>query len=254
MTNTRDLYDRSADNWGREEQLLLSDFTARPRVLEAVGDVSGLTVWDLGCGEGFVGRRLAMGKPARVEGFDLSPEMIRLANAQAGALSAEAGGPLHYRAVDLSDPEQFPDGDCDVAIAVFLFNYLTVAEMQSVMSRVRTALRAEGTFAFTVPHPSLAFLRPTQPPFYIEPKQHTYLGSRDVTFQGRIWRRDGVSNEIRSVHKTFTDYFSALKNAGWSRLPEVEELGVTQEHLDTDPEFFTPLSGMPLHILFRLCK
>ncbi|MDP7523625.1 MAG: hypothetical protein QGH44_03910 [Arenicellales bacterium] len=37
-------------------------------------------------------------------------------------------------------------------------------------------------------------------------------------FKAKIWRRDGVSNEIRSVHKTLADYFQALGSAGWEGL------------------------------------
>lgn len=252
MSGTRDLYDTSADKWSRQEQLLLSDFTARPRVLQAVGDVSGRHIWDLGCGEGFVGRQLAQGNPDRIDGFDLSSEMVHLAREQAGSLGADAGGPLHYSAADLSDAAQMPSGSCDIAVAVFLFNYLTIEAMERILSRVRQALQPGGVFVFTVPHPSLAFLRRAEPPFYIDPDQHTYLGGSDAMFKGKIWRRDGVSNEIRSVHKTLADYFQAIGNAGWESLPELEELGVTDDHLEVDPEFFSPLIGTPLHILFRL--
>lgn len=94
--STRELYDQAASQWSRNEQLLLSDFTARPWVLEAAGDVRGLHLWDLGCGEGYVGRQLARGNPSRIDGFDLSAEMITAARQQAGPLAAERGGPLHY--------------------------------------------------------------------------------------------------------------------------------------------------------------
>jgi SAM-dependent methyltransferase len=250
--STQDLYDQAAAQWSRSEQVLLSDFTARPRVLEAAGDVSGLHLWDLGCGEGYVGRQLAARQPRRIDGFDLSEEMIASARQQAGALAAEQGGPLHYATANLSDASQFPEGQCDGAIAVFLFNYLSIAAMEAVLQRCHQAIRPGGFLIFTVPHPALAFLRPSEPPFYLEPQGHTYLGSSDVQFEGRIWRRDGVSNPVRSIHKTFADYIGALQRSGWSALPAVQELGVTAEHLQVDPAFFSPLQGCPLHLLFHL--
>lgn len=105
---------------------------------------------------------------------------------------------------------------------------------------------------FTVPHPALAFLRPAEPPFYLEAGEHTYLGSSDVQFEGEIWRRDGVRNPVRSIHKTVADYIAALQRSGWTQLPSVLELGVTDEHLAVDPAFFGPLKGCPLHLLFHL--
>lgn len=249
---TRALYDQAATQWNRSEQLLLSDFTARQRVLETAGDVGGLHLWDLGCGEGYVGRRLAARKPSRIDGFDLSEAMISNARQQAGTLAAAHGGPLHYATANLADPAQLPQAQCDAAIAVFLFNYLSIAAMEAVLHHCHHAIRPGGFFIFTVPHPALAFLRKADPPFYLDPGGHTYLGSADLQFEGRIWRRDGLSNPVRSIHKIFSDYTDALQRSGWTQLPTVLELGVTEEHLALDPAFFAPLEGCPLHLLFHL--
>jgi SAM-dependent methyltransferase len=250
--DTRAMYEAAAGDWRRDEPLLLSDFTARERVIEVLGDVGGLHLWDLGCGEGYVGRRLAALGPRRIDGFDLSDAMVAAARRQAGELGAERGGPLHYAVANLADPIQLPVGCCDGAVAVFLFNYLPLAATARVLAHVHGALRPGGFFLFTVPHPSLAFLRGPEPPFYMDPAGQPYLGSSDQCFEGRIWRRDGVANPVRSLHKTLADYFRLLAEAGWQRLPQVEELGVTEEHIALDPEFFGPLQGLPLHLLFLL--
>ena len=78
------------------------------------------------------------------------------------------------------------------------------------------------------------------------------MDSRDRLFEGMIWRRDGISNPVRSIHKTIADYFLALQQAGWARMPQLEELAVCKEHLRLDPAFFGPLAGTPLHLLFAL--
>jgi SAM-dependent methyltransferase len=135
---------------------------------------------------------------------------------------------------------------------VFLFNYLPQAAMARVLAHVHAALRPGGFFLYTVPHPALPFLRSPEPPFYMDPTGQSYLGSSDQCFEGRIWRRDGVANPVRSLHKTLADDFRLLAETGWTRLPQVEELGVTEAHLALDPEFFGPLRGLPLHLLFLL--
>jgi SAM-dependent methyltransferase len=250
--STQALYDQSAAKWSRSQQLLLSDFTARPRLIEAAGAITGLHLWDLGCGEGYVGRELARRGPERIEGFDLSGAMVEAAQRQAGPLAAAEGGPLHYRKADLTDPAQYPQGPCDGAVAVFLFNYLSQDAMVRLLRHCREAIRPGGFFLFCVPHPALAFLRHQEPPFFLDPGPHAYLNSRDALFEGRIWRRDGVSNPVRSIHRTVADYFEAFRAGGWDRLPLVEELGVRPEDLALDPAFFGPLTGTPLHLLFRL--
>ena len=250
--STEQLYDRHAGVWNRQEPVLLSDYTARPRVLERLGPVKGLTIWDLGCGEGFMGRQLLGHQPALVEGVDLSAVMVQAARDQAGDAAFERGGPLRYRVGDLAQAEQLPDGSCDLAIAVFLFNYLSLDATTAVLRHVHQRLKPGGRFLFTVPHPSLAFLCAQEPPFFFDPAGQTYLQATDQQFEGMIWRRDGASNPVRSVHKTLADYVAALHQAGWTLLPHVEELGVSEAHLALDPEFFGPLEGLPLHLLFEL--
>ncbi|MEB3305837.1 MAG: class I SAM-dependent methyltransferase [Cyanobacteriota bacterium] len=250
--DTQALYNKAAAGWQRDQPVLLSDFTARERVMELLPNVRGLHIWDLGCGEGYMGRRLAAQGAQRVEGFDLSKAMVEAARHQDGDLGEEQGGPLHYSVADLADPTSLPEGKCDGALAVFLFNYLSVAATERLLAHVRKALQPGGFFLFTVPHPAFAFLRGLESPFYLDPAGHSYLSSQDVTFEGRIWRRDGVANPVRSLHKTVQDYFQLLAKSGWERLPQVEELGVNEAHLALDEAFFAPLQGIPLHLLFLL--
>jgi SAM-dependent methyltransferase len=247
MESTQDLYDTHASRWSRDQPLLLSDFTARPRVLEVVAPVQGLEMWDLGCGEGYMARALIQAGARMVRGYDSSEQMV--ARAQA---APAPGGRARFEVRDLADPAQWPEGHCDGALAVFLFNYLTVAQMEGVLRGVRQALRPGGRFVFTVPHPLFPFLCLPRAPFFFDPGTHPYLTSCDVPFGGEIWRRDGQSVAVRCLHKTLAAYFSALERSGWVGSPQVEELGVSDAMLQEDPAFFGPLAGLPLHLLFAL--
>ena len=243
------LYNENAANWARQEPTLLSDFTARPRVLEFLGDLSGSHILDLGCGEGYVARELHRRGAQRVHGFDISAEMVALATA---TTAPEAQNALIFETADLSRPLSVPDNSFDRALAVFLFNYLTCEETASVLETVRHALVKGGRFIFTVPHPALGWIRPNTYPFFIDPGAASYQEAVDTTLKGHIWRRDGVNLPIRSIHKTFSDYFRLLRQAGFESLPVVEELYVTEAHLELDPAFFGPLQGTPLHVLFAV--
>ena len=53
------MFDKNADQWARQEPMILSDFTARPLVLHELAPVAGKHVLDLGCGEGYVARLVA---------------------------------------------------------------------------------------------------------------------------------------------------------------------------------------------------
>lgn len=248
--STATIYDRNAEHWQRRQPVLLSDYTARPFLLDWCEPLTGLEVLDLGCGEGYIARQLRRRGALKVIGVDVSSEMIRKAEAQ------EAQEPLciDYQVGDATRLEGFADGSFDCVVAVFLFNYLDRESTAAVMQQVARVLRPGGRFVFAVPHPSLPFLRAEDPPFYFSRGNHGYFSARDVTLEGRIWRRDGVDVPVRCVHKTLQDYFECLGHAGFGSLPELAELHVTDEHLQLDPAFFTPLRDLPLHLAFRTRK
>jgi SAM-dependent methyltransferase len=184
-----------------------------------------------------------------VFGVDLSTEMIRQARE---AVPADGDCALTFEAGDAASLSRYPRESFDRIVAVFLFNYLSRAQMVHVLRSAREHLEQDGRFVFTVPHPCFPYMRPASAPFFFETEGHDYFSGTDTTYEGRIWHRDGTDVAVRCVHKTLADYFVALRTAGWTSMPEVAELHVTPEHVALDPEFFGPLEGHPLHLLFAL--
>ena len=248
-TSTETIYDAHADQWARDGRVLLSDFTARPFVLDAIGPLPGAHVLDLGCGEGYVARRIADAGAASVFGIDISTEMVQNARHATPAGSSCA---MRFEVADVVSFTGFTRDLYDRVVAVFLFNYLTRAQMTEVLCAARARLAPGGTFVFTVPHPCFPYMRAPAAPFYFDTEGRSYFDGVDHTYEGRIWRRDGVGVPVRCVHKTFADYFAALAEAGFTALPQLLELKVTDDHVALDPAFFGPLHGHPLHVLFRL--
>jgi SAM-dependent methyltransferase len=243
---TRALYDTQAGRWARTEPRSLSDFTARPRVLELCEPVAGRRVLDLGCGEGYVSRLLRR-RGGQVTGIDLSAGMIEEARRE------ERREPLGiaYEVADACTLTLEP-GAWDLVVAVFLFNYLTLAQTREVLRAIRRGLAPGGRLVFAVPHPSFAFLGTRARPFYFDAGGAGYFSGRDRACPGRIWRRDGTPLAVEMVHKTLEDYFRGLEEAGFTRLPRLRELAVTPELLGLDPEFFGPVADLPLHLALEV--
>lgn len=249
-TDAGALYDAHASRWQRRAPSSLSDFTGRPAVFDLCGDVAGLDILDLGCGEGYCSRELA-GRGARaVTGVELSGEMVRLAQAQEDELKQG----ITYRQGDVTRLDD-ADASYDLAVGVFVYNYVTAAQMLASFREVRRVLRDGARFVFAVPHPAFAFMRRTcEPPFHFDVGDAGYFSGRDVRFQGEIRRRDGTALPVQMVHKTLGDYFEALRAAGFPAMPDVRELRVLPEHLALDSGFFSPVADLPLHLALRIAK
>lgn len=247
--DTEKVYNENAEKWLRLAPASLSDFTARPAVFDACGELDARSVLDIGCGEGYCARELKRRGAGDYLGIDLSSEMIAAANAQ----EAKDQYGIDYRACNVLTFA--PDRQFDLCVAVFLFNYLHIEEMQQVFSMVYRALLPKGRFVFSVPHPFFPFVRPEQSaPFYFDATGKNYFEDRDSKFEGEIWKRDGEPLHVQCVHKTFSDYFDGLRQVGFSGMPEIDELTVTPELAATDKAFFAPLLNAPLHVLFKVTK
>ena len=248
-SDTRKIYDDSAGDWSRDEPLMLSDYTARPFLVEWCEPLAGKAVLDLGCGEGYVSRLVARRGASPVDGIDLSPEMV--SRAEANEKSKPLG--VHYRVGDVRDLSVVDTESYDIVLAVFLFSYIDNASMKKALGEVHRILKPGGKLVMSLPHPAFPFMGSGGKHFYFQ-TDGGYFSARDRTFEGKIARRDGIEVPVRCVHKTFQDIFSGLGEAGFNSMPDVEELGVTAEHLELDPDFFGPLEDCPLHLALRVVK
>lgn len=247
--DTEKIYNDNAEKWLRLSPSSLSDFTGRPAVFDACGELNNRSVLDIGCGEGYCARALKRRGAGYYLGVDLSSQMIDAARTQ--EVKDQSG--IDYQTCDVINFK--PDRQFDLCVAVFLFNYLRVEEMQRTFSMVYEALHPQGQFIFSVPHPFFPFVRPQQaPPFYFTSSGKNYFADVNQKLEGEIWKRSGEPLHVQCVHKTFADYFTGLRQAGFNTMPEVRELTVTAELVELDRDFFSPLLNEPLHVLFKVSK
>lgn len=259
-----EMYNEQAGNWVRTEPRCLSDFTGRPVVFGMLEDVlkggsdGDKIVLDIGCGEGYCARKMIEMGASKVIGSDISKEMI------ACAMNTAEGDERfkYYEAVacdllkGLNDNRDYlgietVEGSFDVAIAVFLFNYLTTHEMEEVILQTYRALKPGGTFVFSVPHPSMIFCHDKGAVFRLDSENKGYYSSRNEKITGTITTIDGTTLNIMSVHKTLSDYIKAIFSSGFE-IVDIQEAGVTEEHMKLHPDFFDSVKDRPLHLVFKL--
>ena len=146
-------YDRWAAIYDREANPLLP--LEEPAVHEALGDVRGLDVLDLGCGTGRHALWLAAAG-AIVTGLDFSDGMLRAARAKPGA---EA---VRFVVHDLHEPLPFAAGAFDALVSGLVIEH--VRELGPFFSEARRVLRPGGRAVVSGMHPAM-FLRGVQARF-----------------------------------------------------------------------------------------
>ncbi|KAL7527619.1 hypothetical protein ACHAXR_005225 [Thalassiosira sp. AJA248-18] len=261
------MYNKQATNWVRTEPRCLSDFTGRPVVFGMLaeelrrGDSNDKKiVLDVGCGEGYCARKVIELGAAKVVGCDISQEMINSAKQ-----TSEGDDRFQYYACPVGELVQGlkdrvddmgvekAEEAFDLAMAVFLFNYLTSYDMEDAILQIYQALRPGGIFVFSVPHPSMIFCHDKDSIFHLDSEGRGYYSSRNEKILGQISTIDGTKLNIMSVHKTLGDYIAAINAAGF-RILDIQEAGVTEEHMTIHPDFFESVRDRPLHLVFKLKK
>lgn len=144
-------YDQIAEDYKQAKQHPWRYYIEGHTFLQLIGDVEGMSVLDLACGEGFYTRELRRRGASRVVGVDLSEGMIDLAREE------EERNPLgiEYRAGDarlLEGDESF-----DMVVAAYLLNYAsTREELAEMCTAVARALRPGGRFVAVNNNPDQA--------------------------------------------------------------------------------------------------
>ncbi len=245
---TSKLYDHNAVHWSRVKPSLLSDFTARPYLLELCQLYNTDSVLDLGCGEGYFARELKKNGAGEILAIDISEKMI----AQAKEIEKIEKSGIRYHSGDACNIDYLSSAHFELVIAVFLFNYLDTEQTTKVLKQIKRILKPGGRLIFAVPHPFFPFSSNKSAPFYFNNNDAGYFSGQNQVFEGEIFIKDGGSVPVRCVHKTLSNYFNSLKLAKFDYLPEIHELMVTKEHLELDKQFFSPLIDKPLHLVFNI--
>lgn len=127
-----------------------------PRLWEAVGDVRGLNVLDLGCGTGRHAIRLAAAGAARITAVDFSDGMLAEARRKA------EGSGIRFVAHDLHEPLPFSGGDFDVVVSGLVLEHLH--DLDRFFGEAHRVLRPGGRAVVSAAHPAL-FLRDSRARF-----------------------------------------------------------------------------------------
>jgi ubiquinone/menaquinone biosynthesis C-methylase UbiE len=213
MRNVDTGWEDAGDVWAkfvRSGNDFYRNYMTLPAFLQLIGDAEGLSVLDLGCGEGYVARILARGG-AHVTGVDISPSMI------AEACKEEAVEPLGICYIE-SDARSMPMLVDDTFNAVISFQTLMdIEDIHSVVSEVARLLKPGGCFHAMLLHPCFANrFRGEEKIIGWEADQYLkvvdYFDGSPTTWlwQNRVER----SFKTTQYHRTLSEYVNILAENG----------------------------------------
>jgi SAM-dependent methyltransferase len=217
----------------RESGQAPNETMERPAFEELLGDVRGLDLLDLGCGDGAYGRDLLIRGCRSYFGLDASRRMID----QAEATLQGTPGRVQHQAVEAYS---FPTSAFDAVISRMTFHWL--AELAPVFRGIGRCLRPGGRLVFSVEHPVVTSCSEARSDG--EPRTNWIVDDYFVSGpRTALWF--GVT--VQKYHRTIEDYFPALRRAGFS-VEDLREATPRADHIP-DPAELRRRQRVPLILL-----
>jgi 2-polyprenyl-3-methyl-5-hydroxy-6-metoxy-1,4-benzoquinol methylase len=193
-----------------------------PASTALMGEVRGLRICDLACGQGRVARYLA-DQGAQVVGVDISEKLLDLARCYESA--APRGVTYVHADVERTDAlqdERFDGVICNMAL-------MDIPNLEPALRTVSRILRPGGWFVFSIIHPCY-----NPAPSGEQATSEGWVRTVSGYFTEGYWRSDtrtGPPGKVGSYHRMLSTYVNALSAVGLTieRLAEPQLTGIHAE-------------------------
>ena len=192
-------YDQIADFYERRSGKTVSD-PATAALLDLAGDVGGLRLLEVACGQGRVTRELAR-RGATLTGLDISAALLAKAQAH------EAAEPLGicYRHADVTTSDVLP-GEVFDGVACN-YGLSDIDDLDGLLANVARLLRPGGWFVFSLLHPCF--------PGWDSDAPSSWPPGRGY-YQEGWWlaSNTGYRGQVGSSHRMISTYLNSLAGHG----------------------------------------
>lgn len=178
----------------QREQAGIEHEPLMPSFLKLLGDISGLSVLDAGCGQGYLSRILAE-RGALVTGIDISPNLIQMARKQ------DPDHKIAYQVADLCQPLSQYRQTFDLAASHFVLD--DVYDYKGFLSTLHSVITAGGRLVLTMNNPYSLVVRGHVHDYFDTGKPVLYRGMAE----------EGV--RVHFCYHTLEEYLDACFAAGF---------------------------------------
>ncbi len=193
----------------RRQSHSANDTLDEPIIRSLLGEVGGLRVLDLGCGDAGFGLALLKEGALSYTGVDGSANMVAAARLMLG-LGSDPDAKPDRRIVHSTLEAWIPSlASMDLAISRLAFHY--VADLDPVFENVYRALTPGGRFVFSVEHPVVT--ASTQPLVWSGVGDARLV---DHYFDTGPRTSNWLGADVVKHHRTVEDHFTALQRAGFA--------------------------------------
>jgi len=221
-----------------------------PPLLRLAGEVSGMHVLDLGCGNGYLSRRFAR-QGAMVTAVDANAPLIERVRTR----EAQESSGITYYVADAAHLEMLADGTFDLVICNMAL--MDIENAEGAIQEVSRVLKPRGRFVASISHPcfdkvntsgwDIEYIYPTTT---IWRKMSHY---REITVDDLPWLRvPGNVVSTLAYHRPLSWYFRTLRASGLL-VAALEEPEPTEELL-ANSEQAPWIAEVPLHCVIEAWK
>lgn len=212
-----------------------------PWTLELLGDVRGLSILDLGCGEGGYARKLAK-EGAKVTAIDCSEMAIDYAITAA----EEKKLAIAHLVRNSNDLYEIKDQSYDIVLCAMMM--MDVEDLDGTLKEIKRVLKKDGKVFVSILHPCF---KPPIEHHWVKENGISQVVVKDY-FNPTQWEGNiaGIEQPIIYRHKTLSDYVKVFAKNGFY-ISDMNEPIPTEEQI-AKSERIEWLTRIPMYLFMEL--
>lgn len=219
----------------RQRQENPNDTLEKPVISELIGEVAGLKILDLGCGDARLAKELFEKHSVEYTGIEGSNNMVKTASKSLEGLN----GQVIQTTMEQWEP---PQDTFHLALSRLAIHY--VQDINRLFKKVHHALKPDGRFVFSVEHPVITST--------LQPSGVRTNWIVDNYFIEGYREQQWLGGTVYKYHRSIEQYFGALQEAGFT-VEHLRESAPERHHFINDETYERRLR-IPLFLFFGARK